>query len=344
MDKPKISTLRPSTTLEVLDRAFRVYRDNFGLIIGLVAIAMVPLTALNLFNSLYVLQRLQGITAGVVSPRSSSYTNTLLSTYTSTFLIAFISGLAQGLLVNAPLTYIASERFLGRRVTIGQAYRAVSSRLLNLGVSLILFYVIFGGLLAVAGVTMLCLVGLGLIGLVIFVGINFYAFLVPVIILERQGPTKSMSRAWSLAKARFWPLLWVTVAVFATTWAVSVALTSARVMIAGGTLASASYGASQIATIILTAVINMFVIPVLPLTYTMMYYDTRIRREGLDIALASVGVDEPRPADVASPPPGPFMVQQDWRSLVIVSVVGLVPLVLIVCLVFAFVGSLPYLR
>ncbi len=341
MDKPKISILRPSTTLEVLDRAFRVYRDNFGLIIGLVAIAMVPLTALNLFNSLYVLQRLQGITAGVVSPRSSSYTNTLLSTYTSTFLIAFISGLVQGLLVNAPLTYIASERYLGRRVTIGQAYRAVSSRLLNLGFSLILFYVIFGGLLAV---TMLCLVGLGLIGLVIFVGINFYAFLVPVIILERQGPTKSMSRAWSLAKARFWPLLWVTVAVFATTWAVSVALTSARVMIAGGTLASASYGASQIATIILTAVINMFVIPVLPLTYTMMYYDTRIRREGLDIALASVGVDEPRPADVASPPPGPFMVQQDWRSLVIVSVVGLVPLVLIVCLVFAFVGSLPYLR
>src|SRR5258706_11597850 len=115
-------------------------------------------------------------------------------------------------------------------------------------------------------------------------------------------------------------------------------------MMGGVTFASASYGALQLATIILIAVINLFVILVLLLTYTMMYYDTRIRREGLDIALASVGVDEPRPADVASPPPGPFMVQQDWRSLAIVSLLGLVPLALVVCLGLALVGSLSYLR
>jgi hypothetical protein len=255
--------------------------------------------------------------------------------------VALIAGFVQGLIVNAPLTYIASERYLGRHVTIGQAYRAVVGRLPNLGVGLILFYAIFGALVATALMTLGICIGFLLLGLVIFVGINFYSFLVPVTVLERGNIARSIGRAWFLAKARFWALLWLTLAVFITTAVISLAFTVTQQAIVGGTIGSASYRTSQITTIIFQAVIGMFIIPVLPLAYTMMYYDTRTRLEGLDIALASVGVDEPRPSDVASPPPGSFMDRKDWRALLIVT---LSLIAIFICSTIALIGSVPLFR
>jgi hypothetical protein len=342
--KPKVSGLRPSTTLEVLDRAFRVYRDNFGLVIGLVAIAMVPLTAVNIFSSLYASQRIEQLAISTTRYSSSSYLNNMLATLAVPLVVALIAGFVQGLLVNAPLTYIASERYLGRHVTIGQAYRAVVGRLPNLGVSLILFYVVLIALTATAFLTVAVCIGLGMIGLVVYVGINFYAFLVPVIVLERGGIARSIGRAWFLAKSRFWPLFWLTLAVFVTTAVIGFAFSITQAAIVGGTIGSASYRTSQISTIIFQAIIAMFVVPVLPLAYTMMYYDTRTRIEGLDIALAAVGVDEPRPADVASPPPGPFMERKDWRALGLMTVVGLAPIGLYLCLIIVFIGSYSLFR
>jgi len=252
--------------------------------------------------------------------------NSLLSTYGSTTVIAFINGLAQGLLVSAPLTYIASERYLGRRVTIGQAYRAVAGRLLFLGIALVIFYVIFGVLLLSTGVSLFFLIGLGLIGIDIYFGINFYAFLVPVVVLERQGLTRSISRAWSLAQI---PLLAVVLA------------HPGRLHDHWHHLSSIYHHTNP------NRGLNHWerIVYNIPrycghsdggyhyLRGSYLAFDlhnectmTRvIRREGLDIALASVQVEEPRPADVASPPPGPFMAQQDWRSLLLVSVVGLAP-------------------
>jgi hypothetical protein len=338
------STLRPSTTLEVLDRAFRVYRDNFGLVIALVALAMIPLTALNLFNTAYFSQRIQDVNQSLVTDTGSSFAgssfnNTLFSTVGFTVLLLLVNGLAQCLLVSAPLTYIASERYLGRRVSIGRAYRAVAGRLGYLALSLILFYIIIVVLVTVASVmSFACLAGLGLVGFIMFVGINYYAFMVPVFVLERTGFGASIGRAWSLAKSRFWALFWLTSAVLTTTGIISIALYATQVVVAGGTIGGASARSGQIVNVILSAAINIFVIPVLPLAYTMMYYDTRIRREGLDIALSSVNVAEPRPADVGSPPPGPMLVQQDWRTILTITVVGLVPVALYFCLIFALIG------
>lgn len=342
MEKPKkskFSGLRPSTTLEVLDRAFRVYRDNFGLVIALVAMAMVPLTIVNIFSSLYLTQRLEQLTYSSTRYGSSSYLNGLLSALVAPIVIALIAGLVQGLVVNAPLTYIASERYLGRHVTIGQAYRAVASRLPNLGVSLILFYILFAALIATTVVLFSCLIGLGMIGVVIFVGINFYAFLVPVIVLERGSVSQSIGRAWFLAKARFWPLFGLTLAVIVTTAVISYAFTLTQQAVVGGTIGSVSYRTSQVVSILFQAVISMFIVPVLPLAYTMMYYDTRTRLEALDIALSATGKDDPRPSDVASPPPGPFMERRDWRALFLMVFVGLAPVAVYFCLIFAFIGS-----
>jgi hypothetical protein len=40
--------LRPYKALELLDRAFRIYRDNFTTFIGIVALVIVPTTVISL--------------------------------------------------------------------------------------------------------------------------------------------------------------------------------------------------------------------------------------------------------------------------------------------------------
>src|SRR5260221_1251460 len=87
----------------------------------------------------------------------------------------------------------------------------------------------------------------------------------------------------------------------------------------------------------------MFLAPILPIAYTLMYYDTRVREEGLDIALKSVAVPDASPGDVPTPPPGPFMVRKDWSNLGMLALLGLVPVVLYFCVVFAITLSLPAL-
>jgi len=60
---------------------------------------MVPLTAMNIFNSIYALRSIQSITTAQLEFQLYEF-----STFTyAQPRIAFINGLAQGLLVSAPL-------------------------------------------------------------------------------------------------------------------------------------------------------------------------------------------------------------------------------------------------
>jgi hypothetical protein len=86
-------------------------------------------------------------------------------------------------------------------------------------------------------------------------------------------------------------------------------------LITQGNVASVSFTASQALQIVLQAIVSIFLAPVLPVALTLMYYDTRVRVEGLDIALQSVGKPDPRPADVMSPPAHGFMTGRDYGNV-----------------------------
>jgi hypothetical protein len=347
MQTTSVSPLRPFTVPQLLDRTFRIYRDNFLPFFLLVAVVTVPLTIFELLGTNWITDQVARSTYGTSSsirsdPRLASSifgnaTNIILLTVG----ISAIVGLIQGILINGVLTYVTSERHLGRRATLGEAFRAVRGRLVQLGIGLIVFDILIG--LVIAALTVVFFAcGLG-IGAVVYLGIALYAFLTPVLILERTSLGLGLKRAWVLGKARIWPVTGLIVAVSVITFIISFGLTLSQQLVANPTLGStATYSTTSTLQLVVQTIIGIFVAPVLPIGLTLMYYDTRVRLEGLDIALSSVGTPEPRPSDVASPEPmqGWFMSGRDLTNLGIFAVGTLVVAAVLVGIFVALVGGL----
>src|SRR5689334_19601120 len=119
MDKPNIIySLRPQTVLELLDQAFRIYRDNFIAYVGLSALVIVPITIINYFSGLLSSSRLLGLNTSLNSPRANSqffsqYFNQLGSAIVFLLLIGVVTAFIEVILINGPITFMASERSLG---------------------------------------------------------------------------------------------------------------------------------------------------------------------------------------------------------------------------------------
>ncbi len=348
MEKAKASPLRPFTVPQLLDRTFRIYRDNFLPFFALVAVVVIPLTIVQLLGSEWLTAQLTQTvdTTSTGSFRTNPQSaNAFLGSFTNllvlTFVVSAVVAIIQGVLINSVLTYMASERHLGRPVTLGEAFHAVRDRLPKLGIGLVVYYLILAvvivGLLAI-----LFACGLG-IGALVYLGIALYAFLTPVLILERTGLSRGLKRAWVLGKARIWPVSGLILAVVILTSIISFGLSLSQQAITRQTIASAtSYSTTSMLQLVVQTIIAIFVAPILPIGLTLMYYDTRVRLEGLDIALSSVNTPEPRPSDVASPEPAPgwFMSGKDFTNLGIFAVGALVVGAVLVGLFFVLVGGI----
>src|SRR5689334_12318286 len=114
---------RPMTFsfLELLDRTFRLYRENFLTIVGVVALVTIPITLITLI--------LNPSTAALLSNR----TPTLSTSSTGAQSLGGLLSLIQIVLVYAPLTYIASEYLFNHKVSIGEAFSATRSRFGKMG-------------------------------------------------------------------------------------------------------------------------------------------------------------------------------------------------------------------
>src|SRR5260370_28976442 len=114
------------------------------------------------------------------------------------------------------------------------------------------------------------------------------------------GMTEGMNWAWALAKARFWPVFGFSAGVGFIYFLIYLALLTFSVLVRG-TVSGASFGATQIIQTLLQGIITIFVTPILPIGFTVLYYYTRVRLEGLHIALDSGNTPDPRPSDLGSP-------------------------------------------
>src|SRR5258708_6308348 len=197
--------LRPHTVLELLDHTFRIYRDSFTKFVAPVAAVTVPITVITLVSSYALTNNLSA--AQTVSRSAAELNQVINGTFRSSLLllgVVLVLQFIQVVIVTSVLTYLASERHLGRSVTIGEAFTAAKSRFLSVGVGLLLFAILMGALFFGLSFVFYCF-GLA-IPVLIWLAVSIYAFLIPVLTLERTGITEGMNRAWALAKARFWPI------------------------------------------------------------------------------------------------------------------------------------------
>jgi hypothetical protein len=282
----RLSQLRPRTVWDLIDDAFDLYWERFSHLAGIAAVPFVPAHLLNTLVTTLAYSRLQQ--AAGEADSSNIFTPFFI------FLGATLAG--QPILMSAQaIQAAATARSVGARLQ-GEASTA---RSLWRGLLPRLFPVIFGGLIASAfvlsGTAVTCGIGLFLFApLVAFVPIcQGY---------ENLGLGAAFKRAWALAASSYARALGLGFLLYSIETTLQLGLTGLVQilfqLIPGGSATGQTTGGfvtGQAAT----AISALFLAPLRGIALTLLYFDCRVRREGLDLVALADETDVPLAPSVA---------------------------------------------
>jgi hypothetical protein len=112
-----------------------------------------------------------------------------------------------------------------------------------------------------------------------------FAFVIPVIIIERRDPISAIGRSWKLVTSIFWRVLGVAVILFLLSLVFQAMAIVLGIFIGSIFDPFTQYAMSQALGQIVDYGISMLLIPLFMITYTLLYFDARIRKEGYDLQM-----------------------------------------------------------
>ena len=306
--------LRPLGLGEILDGAVQTMRHNprvmFGLSALVAGVAAVVSSALLLVGVPQLMAAAD--LADTASAGGSVDTTQVASAIGGGVVTLLVPAVFQSLalaVLNGILIIAVSDAVIGRRPTAGDVLRRVRwggvGRLLLLTVltgaitvgvlAVVVVPVALLYVVAVPAGVVATLVGLPLlvvIGVVLFTKLAFAA---PSLLLEELGVVAALRRSWRLVAGSFWRVFGILLLSAAIAWAASSLLQlpfSLLGQLAGVAVAGAD--ASDAAQFITASIVgnlgsvlgSAVVAPFTAGVTSLLYIDLRIRREGLDVALA----------------------------------------------------------
>lgn len=331
--RPGIVPLRPLQIGDIYGGVLKAVRGNPGATIGLATLTtflfLLPATALGTWLA-------SQSTFSLLEDSSSTASDTLPDGFGLGILGVYLPAIGQvfsAILLAGFLAQVVGQAVLGRKVTMGETWRATRGRvpamvgavLVTLLVSLLILAVAVGvptGIIVygetAGGGNVLVYVLVGLVGLLALVaGLGYistiWAFATPSIVIERLGVLGGLQRSAGLVgsplRQPFWRILGLRlltsliVGVAASVISFPVTLVLVLVLAAvlsqdpndGGAFLVAQTVASGIAGLITGALTTPFSAGV----DGVLYVDSRIRREGLDVQLIQA-------AQGAAPSPWPL--------------------------------------
>lgn len=290
----EVSNLRPLKAGEILDRAFRLYRANFWIFIGLTALFLLPF-----FVAELLLLVLVGFSENFI----------YLFFLFELFLIVTV--------LNGALAWLASQSYLGYRPSIWQAYWQAVRRFSALGLTCIFWVVsyslvavvIFVAVIIILWITLAIWVYLSSINQfmssIIFLTIYIYLFLIllipavsyalwlmqwgvttMVILVETPNITGFLDRDQDLMSKYFWHTFVVGVA--SALFSISIIFLPYIFSIYVISFFHNIYSFQQSFSFSVLVFQLGFIIgmPLYACIQTIFYYDLRVRREGYDLELA----------------------------------------------------------
>jgi hypothetical protein len=160
-----------------------------------------------------------------------------------------------------------------------------------------------GGLLGV-GVLGGLLVALGFLAVIIpgiWLAVAF-AVAVPALLLERVGPVAALRRSFRLVRKRWWPTAGVLVVGYLLIGIIG-ALVQGVVMIVPSLLADGNTFVGALGSVVGGTLGSALTTPYSAAVVTLVYFDLRVRKEGLDLQLIAEGADVQRDPDAPLPAP-----------------------------------------
>ncbi|QWW20305.1 hypothetical protein I6B53_04225 [Schaalia sp. 19OD2882] len=313
--RPGIIPLRPLGLAELFEGTFRAVRANPSVMFGfsMAVMALVALVAgiLQFFawDYVFALAEQDLMTANAedqLTQTAAAISGMIFSTLFSSGLIALSTTILTGI-----LAITVHDAVLGRKASVGDAWRAVAPRVLPLlGVSILISLIQIVVLLvvgapvglgvwaivgsnpeelspgAIVGVVLLVLLAFLLIALAV-VALSVKLVFAPLsVVLEHQGPIAALGRSWKLTKGAFWRTL-------GRYWLMGMVLSFASGLLGGfaGAIASlfvilGSPAVGQAATMFLSTLLSGIVLPLSGAFVTLMFIDERMRSEGIAAQLA----------------------------------------------------------
>jgi MFS family permease len=294
--------LKPMSLSELLDRTFTLYRNRFWLFCGLMLMPQIAIMICSLIVVVGFPIRIVPVTADPTN--QFAFLQSIQARIAPTILLLFAQILFGAIALGA-VTITVSELYLGRAVSIRDAYRAIRGRvsgLLGLVILLFLINVVFlfavilaavlvGGIaaavlnsispfLTVAFILLLVLAALVLVGWVVM----RFAVSIPVFLLEKQGAVDSMTRSGVLTRGHRWRIFGAVVVMYIVVSVVQFLFVMPFSIL---TFVYAAKGLLpmwiQVGQAVAGAIAGTVAGPLFMITLALIYYDVRIRKEGFDL-------------------------------------------------------------
>lgn len=179
--------------------------------------------------------------------------------------------------MGAVLLVCASQAFLGEPVDVGAAVRRTLSR-----TPLLLF----------AAVLRFMLIFIGLFFLVVgalYPAVRYFA-VTPAIVLEGAGLRSAFARSSALSRGRKWHIILTMGLVFVI-----------YLVLALGIMFVVGLVQIPLLQLVVMGIFSIVAYPVVAITAAVLYYDLRIKSEGLDIELMAGALDAAAPREAAAP-------------------------------------------
>jgi hypothetical protein len=316
--------LEPLSIGQILDRVFRLYRENFLTFLGIVAVFQIPVV---IFSTLLTFVQLELQQSPEVFASPEMVGGLILGSFGVLGLSVVISLISYFSV--AALARATMMRYMGEPVTIIDAYRGIGREWVQIILVLVLF-LILSLFLGVVG-----LITCSLLGLSFFLAIAM-ELAIPIIVIERQRAAGALRRAWDLVRRRFWWVLGFYFVLYLLQMLVVSGPSTLAQFLVGGVFPEDPFAPST-ASLIVPSIISGFLgILFLPLRYTasvLLYFDLRVRTEGLDLALKSAAGEAgaASPAAVLAQAPAPerdsIITTQEYLWMVGITIGGIFLLV-----------------
>lgn len=241
--------LRQRTAFEIVDVSIQVFRRHYATFVMLVALGAIPTWIVLWLSGFMTFLSTYNPAAGL--PTSAFDVGTF-AWFPITWFWAWV--------VRGAVVVAASDAYLTGIVDPARALRVgVSKALPNILVGILLGVAMFFGMFAV------------LIG-AIYVYLRYFAA-VPAVLLEDKGPVDAFHRSRDLSQGSKWRILGTLFLTWVIFWVVVVLL---QVVLALVPMV-------PLARVLVNAVAQLFVAPIMSIVLVVLYYDQRIRKDGFDL-------------------------------------------------------------
>lgn len=241
---------------EIISGAFELYKAHWQILIGIVAVVIVPITLIQYFitDELLVRDSVVSVTTTSEGIQTVSVSSAGWWAILASVLAAVITAIA-GFVLTGAITRVTAGALVGETPDSGSAFSYGFSKIGPiLWVSILAGLIIFGGLLL--------LVIPGLIFMVLL------AVAIPALVVEDVRGGKALGRSWNLVKTHFWHVLGAFLIAFIIAGIISGIITA---------IAPSSWFVQGIAG----AIASIITTPFTALVLMLVYVDLRVRTEQL---------------------------------------------------------------